>query len=243
MRASILPRNRSRALVANAAAHCLRLPPALVGPACAGRAARTGFARLPGLAADLEIALGIPVPPDAVVECSTVRSLCATLSGAAPPARSIACARGCRTRGGLQTPSVQGHRVADERPPRVADRSHGLPGLDSARRIADTHRSARDLPGPLGSRATFTAIVSEPVRGDLTLPSAGLGHDDWRRLVARTDAVCHAGASINWIAAHDALRDVNVLGTREMLRSRRKRARRSISSRAPVCATRPGPRQ
>jgi hypothetical protein len=36
---------------------------------------------------------------------------------------------------------------------------------------------------------------------------------------------------------------VNVLGTREMLRSRRKRARRSISSRAPVCATRPGPRQ
>ena len=30
--------------------------------------------------------------------------------------------------------------------------------------------------------------------------------------------MCHAGASINWIAGYDALRDVNVLATRELLR-------------------------
>ena len=70
-------------LVAAAAARALRLPPEIVGPDVPF--ARLGLDSLGclELAGELETALGIHIPPDAVVECTTVRSLCATLGGGA----------------------------------------------------------------------------------------------------------------------------------------------------------------
>jgi thioester reductase-like protein len=75
------------------------------------------------------------------------------------------------------------------------------------------------------------------------LPRAGLSDEDWRRLVEGTDAVCHVGASINWVAGYDTLRDVNVLATREMLRlaAEAGAAFHFISS-ASVCYSTTGPR-
>lgn len=82
------------------------------------------------------------------------------------------------------------------------------------------------------------------MQGDLTLPRAGLSDDDWRRLVARTDAVCHVGASINWVAGYDALRDVNVLATLEMLRlAAEAGASFHFISSASVCYSTRGPRR
>lgn len=76
-------------LVCAAAARALRLPAEAVGPDVPF--ARLGLDSLGclELAGELEAALGIHVPPDAVVECTTVRSLCATL-GNGDTAESIA---------------------------------------------------------------------------------------------------------------------------------------------------------
>ena len=77
-----------------------------------------------------------------------------------------------------------------------------------------------DLTPEEGRNADLTPGVErvEIMHGDLALPRAGLSDRDWGALVARTDAVCHVGASINWVAGYDALRDVNVLATHEMLK-------------------------
>jgi thioester reductase-like protein len=230
-------------LVAAAAARALRLPPEIVGPDVPF--ARLGLDSLGclELAAELETALGIHVPADAVVECATVRSLCATLSGAAgEPAvgRMRADAR----------------RLADLRPRPFI----GASSLADARQVLLTGAT-----GFLGSAlldvllkrttARVTCLVRgdecriirndriDVIRGDLTLPCAGLPDRDWRQLVARTDAVCHAGASINWIAAYDALRDVNVIATRELLKlAAEAGASFHFISSASVCYSTTGPR-
>jgi thioester reductase-like protein len=232
-------------IVAAAAARCLRLPADVVGRDVPF--ARLGLDSLGclELAGDLETALGMPVPADAVVECTTVRSLCAALrgtSGAAPAGafdrtdagRAVAFAR-------MRSDAVL---AADIRPRpftgavSLMDARHvlltGATGflgsalLDLLLTRTRAHVTCLVRPGP-GVRAAFADSPVparleaqdgrvEVVEGDLTRAAAGLTSDDWRRLVARTDAVCHAGASINWIAGYDALRNVNVLATRELLR-------------------------
>jgi thioester reductase-like protein len=74
-------------------------------------------------------------------------------------------------------------------------------------------------------------------------PAAGLDPDVWQSLAADVDAIVHAGASINWIAGYDALRDVNVLATRELLRlaCEAGAAFHYVSS-ASVCYSTTGPR-
>jgi len=232
-------------LVAAAAARCLRLPPDLVAPDVSF--ARLGLDSLGclELAAELEASLGIRVPADAVTECTTVRSLCATLSGGTPADTGLIT----RMRADAELPAdilpgpfrgslvdarhvlltgatgflgsalldvllkrTQARVTCLVRPSRGVRSAFG--GLEGARsqnlRSGTAERPNADLTPETGR--------VEVVDGDLTLPSAGLSRDDWNRLVEDVDAVCHAGASINWIAGYDALRDVNVLATREMLR-------------------------
>lgn len=205
-------------LVCGAAARCLRLPLEIVGRDVPF--ARLGLDSLGclELADDLETALGIRVPAEALVETTTVRSLCAMLTGGAPADV-------------FDRMRADAELTADIRP---------RPGTGAVSLTAARHVLLTGATGFLGSalldlllkrtEARVTCLVRsdqgpglhgdrvECVRGDLTLPWAGLTRNAWRQLVMRTDAVCHAGASINWIAGYEALRDVNVLGTRELLR-------------------------
>jgi thioester reductase-like protein len=206
------------ALVAAAAARCLRLPAGIVTPDVP--LARLGLDSLGclELADELESTLGMRVPAEAVVESTTIRSLCATLNGAGPVGAFD------RMRGDVE--------LAAEIRPRAFT---GAGSLTSARHVLltgatgflgsalldllmrQTEARVTCLVRAEGEQGTFADRV-QYVRADLTSPSAGLASDTWRQLVARTDAVCHAAASINWIAGYDALRDVNVLATRDMLR-------------------------
>ena len=106
-------------LVAEAAARCLRLAVETVGRDVPF--ARLGLDSLGclELAGDLEAALGVPVPADAVVECTTVRSLCAALAGAAP-ADALARGRAMETDrfARMRTDAVL---APDIRPRRVRD--------------------------------------------------------------------------------------------------------------------------
>jgi thioester reductase-like protein len=242
------------ARVAAAAARALRLPPEIVG-------LDVPFARLGldslgcvELAAALEVALGIPVPADAVVESTTVRSLCAVLSD--PMSASVldriradvdlgrdihprpftGAASLIEAREVLLTgvTGFLGSALLDALLTQTSAHVTCLvrkPGVRSPFRRSEVPDRGFYAPAPRQCRNGDLTPDQEPnadltpgsprvefVEGDLTQPSAGLTADAWRRLVARTDAVCHAGASINWVAGYDALRDVNVLGTREMLR-------------------------
>jgi thioester reductase-like protein len=56
------------------------------------------------------------------------------------------------------------------------------------------------------------------VDGDLSLPMLGLSTEAISILANHTDAVCHAGAVVNWVQPYRALRATNVAGTTELLR-------------------------
>jgi thioester reductase-like protein len=83
----------------------------------------------------------------------------------------------------------------------------------------------------------------QPVVADLGRPTLGLTPDAFQALCQDVDAVYHAAATVNWVVSYEGLRDVNVLGTRELLRlACRHRAKpfHFISSLA-VCYTTTGP--
>jgi thioester reductase-like protein len=58
----------------------------------------------------------------------------------------------------------------------------------------------------------------EAIGGDLSVPRLGLSSADYARLAEGVDAIYHAGADVDWVRRYRALRDVNVIGTRELLR-------------------------
>jgi thioester reductase-like protein len=57
----------------------------------------------------------------------------------------------------------------------------------------------------------------EIVRGDLAAPQLGLGPMEWQHLATSVDRIHHVGALVNWVAPYEALRSVNVEGTRALL--------------------------
>jgi thioester reductase-like protein len=56
------------------------------------------------------------------------------------------------------------------------------------------------------------------VCGDLGQPRLGLTAQDWDRLASDTHTIVHNGALVNYLYNYEAMRDANVLGTREVLR-------------------------
>lgn len=57
-----------------------------------------------------------------------------------------------------------------------------------------------------------------PLAGDLAAPSLGLDVETFRQLGNILDAIVHSGALVNFVSGYDALKPVNVGGTREVLR-------------------------
>jgi thioester reductase-like protein len=174
------------------------------------------------LAADVEAALGLHVPVDAVTECTTIRSLCEAITADRP-----ASAFDLMRADAVLPADVRPHVGRVFRP--------GFIPLTTARHILLTGATGflgaellRRLLARTGARLTCLAraAVSLPhdparvdiVQGNLALARAGLSDDDWQRLAGSVDCICHVGASINWIGSYEALRSVNVLGTRELLR-------------------------
>jgi thioester reductase-like protein len=56
------------------------------------------------------------------------------------------------------------------------------------------------------------------VGADLTRPNLALTVDDYQHLCESIDAIYHAAADVNWVLPYHALRDANVIATRELLR-------------------------
>jgi thioester reductase-like protein len=56
------------------------------------------------------------------------------------------------------------------------------------------------------------------VQGDLKKPQAGISERDYAFLALEIDEIYHCGANVNWVLPYEGLRDINVIGTRELLR-------------------------
>ena len=56
------------------------------------------------------------------------------------------------------------------------------------------------------------------VEGDLARPHLGMSLTAFDALAQGVEAIIHGGAQVDWVRGYDGLRDVNVLGTREILR-------------------------
>jgi thioester reductase-like protein len=56
------------------------------------------------------------------------------------------------------------------------------------------------------------------VYGDLTQPLLGMSSRDFRNTADSVGAIYHAAAAVDWVRPYADLRDVNVIGTRELLR-------------------------
>lgn len=55
------------------------------------------------------------------------------------------------------------------------------------------------------------------VKGDLSLPGFGISHKRYMELTRKVDVIYHNGAVVNWVLPYQAVKDVNVNGTKEIL--------------------------
>jgi thioester reductase-like protein len=92
-------------------------------------------------------------------------------------------------------------------------------------RAADVREGMDRIRAALRRAQVLTAAVDEGLEtrvrvvcGDLARHELGLRHEQWTALAARTHAVVHNGAQVNYVLGYDALRPHNVDGTRELIR-------------------------
>lgn len=89
--------------------------------------------------------------------------------------------------------------------------------LVRAQNFAEAHQKLRiSLEQNVGKVQSYTRIV--PVLGDLARPKLGLTESQFQRLAHSIDAIYHNGASVNLLYPYLSLRDVNVIGTHEVLK-------------------------
>ena len=171
------------------------------------------------LAAALETELGCVLPPDALAECRSIRSLAARLS----------CDRVRRLDQDPYEQMFQDAVLPDDVWPVRTVRA--ATGLRAAKTILVTGATGF-VGGALieelrrSTKARIICLVRSPnairgvcsVRGDLTQARLGLGEACYADLAREVDAVVHCGAAVNWVFSYAALRAANVLGTRELLR-------------------------
>ena len=190
------------------------------------------------LGLSIERAVGRPVPTDLVTEYATLRSVCAALARHEEDGRrktedgsELALMRAdailppdIRPRRRIRCASLRSARVI------LLTGATGFVGPSILRTllrqtdaiviclVRSTTEPAAERVARLLPRSDGVGSRVEALEGDLCEPSLGLSDADWRRLANRIDAVCHAGAAVNWAAPYAALRTVNTIATRELLR-------------------------
>jgi thioester reductase-like protein len=180
--------------------------------------------------ADIEAALGCALPIDAVTEHATIRSLCAAVDH--PIVVQDFSFDGMRADAVLASDilpapnrCLHGLRQATTI---LLTGATGFLGTSLLRALLDgTSARILCLARPTGQSVArrISAMTAGrdahrvlAVDGDLSAPRLGLQDRIWRDLREQVDAVCHAGASIDWVKPYGMLRSVNVLATHDLLR-------------------------
>jgi thioester reductase-like protein len=226
--------------IVSVAARCLRTSVPAVGP-------DTPFALLGidslaaiELAIELEQALGVKVNADLIAECTNARTLAARLSTRREEVpeddefdRMLADAvlpDDVRPAGGesKDTRGLESARTV------LLTGATGFLGGSLLRALLD--RSRADVvclvrSGNSDARARLQAQLDTHgagvdtsdqririVEGDLSHPRLGLTASAFAQLAGSIDAICHAGAAVNWVSSYSALRASNVGGTLELIR-------------------------
>jgi thioester reductase-like protein len=88
-------------------------------------------------------------------------------------------------------------------------------------RCRDTTEGARRVQTALqryglGSGADLDRVIAEPA--DLAMPELGLNRQRAAALAREAEVVCHCAGAVNWVAPYAALRAVNAVAVRELLR-------------------------
>jgi thioester reductase-like protein len=255
------------ALVTDAAGRCLRTPGATLAPDVPLSLLGLDSLAAVELAAELESLLGRPVPDTLLEECTDLRAVARRLQALRdqsrpagdPFARMLqdavlpddirpgepAAASTSLIRGGgiLLTGSTGflGSRLAGEL---LRSTDAVLYCLARPGRNRSARERVLDALGPWLPDSKGEDRI-RPVEGDLGQPRLGLTAADWRSLASHVEAVCHAGAAVNWVYSYDGLRSPNVLGTLELLRLACLDAARPFHfvSSLSVCYSSSGPRQ
>ena len=198
------------------------------------------------LAAAIEDELGINVPLDVVSDCVDARTLAARLEqphdGTLPTRdddlaemlRDATLPEDIRPR-----PSAArhrdhiGHGLCDARAVLITGTTGFLGGWLAAELLRTSTatlvclvRPGRDdaserLRSRLAACGVESAVFDSRVRvveGDLSAPLLGMSSEAISLLACQIDAICHAGATVNWVGTYRSLRSANVSGTSELLR-------------------------
>jgi thioester reductase-like protein len=199
------------------------------------------------LSAELERITGLDVAPEAVAECKNARALARRLrrssrgrtqlqfdsvaqmiaDAALPADVRPSYARGLATlrpQAGLRHANTVlltgatgflGRWIARElletSPARLLCIVRASRTEDASSRLANSLARAGCSADAIRARVRF-------VEANLEHPRLGLDPDRFEAIAEEVDAVCHAGASVNWVHSYSALRDVNVVGTLDLLR-------------------------
>jgi thioester reductase-like protein len=226
------------------AARCLRDSRVAVGPTTPFALLGLDSLTTIEMAAALEEAIGCELPPDVLLECPDVRSLARRLGGADVLTRvsladpfdrmfadsvlpddvrpfgrpetavtpSLLDARSILLTGAT---GFLGARLARELLERSAATLHCLVRPDGRSTAAERLRShllAHDV-----SVSSFDRRV-RVVEADLAHPHLGWSQSRLDAMANDVDAICHAGAEVNWVFPYSLLRNANVSGTLALLR-------------------------
>ncbi|MCM3869630.1 MAG: thioester reductase domain-containing protein, partial [Pyrinomonadaceae bacterium] len=231
-----------RPRLAQLAADVLRIPVADIEPAVPLAAMGLDSLAAAELTALIEDELSDELPPAVLFECPTLESLSRFIesrAAGAPIQGSDECTRETSIAGMLADAILPAEIVPACSQDRVTDNvlltgSTGFVGAYLLRSLL------RDTPGviyclvrPNGTEASarvrrnleqygiweeYFAPRIHCVDGDITQPLLGMDRQDFRRTAGSIGAIYHAAAAVDWVRPYEELRDVNVFGTRELLR-------------------------
>jgi thioester reductase-like protein len=230
------------------------------------------------LAAAVEDALGIELPPDLVADCPDARSLARRLhrrsicdtaiedpvaemfaDGVLPADIRAALKALGRSARGTSAASTSRSGLLDATTILLTGATGFLGGWlarellerSAAHLLCLVRPSSTSAAARLRQRLLHCGIPAETIDarvtaidGDLSRPLVGLTNGDLNELTDRVDAICHAGAAVNWIQSYRSLRSQNVDGTVELLRlASRSRIPFHFISSLSVCYSTSAPRE